>query len=109
MGAADETRPRQFSLELREGERLFVLSLPREGAERLLDALSPAERQVVELVLSGCSNAEISRQRGVSVHTVCNQLKAVFRKLGCSGRVELLAMLSRTDPSRPPKQEASSS
>jgi DNA-binding CsgD family transcriptional regulator len=97
MGAADEARTRQFSLELQSGERLFVLSMPCEGRAHLLRVLSPAERQVLTLVLSGCTNAEISCQRGVSVHTVANQLKSVFKKLGCSGRVELVAMLSGAD------------
>lgn len=110
MGAIDEARSRQFSLELQSGERLFVLSMPCEGRTHLLRVLSPAERQVVTLVLSGCTNAEISRRRRVSVHTVANQLKSVFKKLECSGRNELLAVLSGADlTGASPEQDAGSS
>ena len=108
MGAADEPELRQFSLVLESGERLFVLSMPGEGPARLLRALSPSERQVVVLVLAGYSNAEIARRRRVSIHTVANQLKSVFKKLECSGRVELLAMLSGAGPAGAKAQAAGS-
>jgi DNA-binding CsgD family transcriptional regulator len=57
--------------------------------------LTPAERDVVELVASGCTNREIAKRRGSSVHTVANQLAAIYGKLSVSSRHELIARLSR--------------
>ncbi len=52
--------------------------------------LTLAERDVVRGVLSARSNAEIARSRRTSVRTVANQLRAVYQKLGISGRSQLL-------------------
>jgi DNA-binding CsgD family transcriptional regulator len=55
--------------------------------------LTAAEEQVALHVLEGRSNADIARIRGRSERTVANQVAAVFRKLGTSGRVELVRRL----------------
>jgi DNA-binding CsgD family transcriptional regulator len=65
------------------------------GVEAPLAELTPAEREVVELVASGCSNREIAERRRASVNTVGNQLAAIYGKLGVSSRHELVARLSR--------------
>ena len=86
----------QFQVELPRGEVLLISRVtcqPPAGMERL----SRSERDVIDLVLEGCSNAEIAVRRRTSVHTVANQLKAVFRKLGCSGRSELVALLAAAE------------
>jgi DNA-binding CsgD family transcriptional regulator len=66
------------------------------GVEAPLAELTPAEREVVQLVASGCSNREIAQRRRASVHTVGNQLAAIYGKLGVSSRHELVARLSRS-------------
>ena len=53
--------------------------------------LTEAEREVVRGVLSEKSNAEIALARRTSVNTVANQLRAVYSKLGISGRSELIS------------------
>lgn len=53
--------------------------------------LSPAEREVAELVLTGLSNAEIAKRRGRSRRTVANQVAALFKKLGVESRAGLVA------------------
>jgi DNA-binding CsgD family transcriptional regulator len=65
------------------------------STEAPIAELTPAERDVVELVASGCANREIAKRRGSSVHTVANQLSAIYGKLGVSSRHELIARLSR--------------
>ena len=55
------------------------------------DGLTPAEREVAELVIAGRSNAHIARARGTSVHTVGNQIASIFRKTGVASRFELVA------------------
>jgi DNA-binding CsgD family transcriptional regulator len=52
--------------------------------------LTAAEQEVVRGVLRDQSNIEIAAARGTSVRTVANQLQSIFRKLGISGRAELV-------------------
>ena len=83
------TEVRHFNI----GEREFaVISVPC----RCLVAgdLTDAERDVVQLAVSGRSNAEIADVRGVSVRTVANQLAAVYGKLGVNSRSELASVLA---------------
>jgi DNA-binding NarL/FixJ family response regulator len=57
-------------------------------------SLTQAERQVVQGVLNGRSNAAIASARRTSCRTVANQLAAIYRKLGVSSRWELVVRLS---------------
>jgi DNA-binding NarL/FixJ family response regulator len=74
------------------GKRFAVIAMPMEL--KLPAALSPAEREVVTLVVAGRSNAEIARARGVSRRTVENQLASSMKKLGASSRADLTAAVS---------------
>jgi len=71
------------------GRELLVLSAapPSGGAE----GLSGAEREVMEALLRGDSNAAIAHRRRRSARTVANQVASVFRKLGVGSRAELAA------------------
>lgn len=57
-------------------------------------SLTPAEREVVELILEGLSSKEIAARRGTAARTVANQLARVFEKMGVNSRGELIAALS---------------
>ncbi|MFN6122806.1 MAG: response regulator transcription factor, partial [Actinomycetes bacterium] len=57
--------------------------------------LTRTERQVVELVARGRSNAEIAAELHLSVRTVESNLTRVYRKLGVRSRAELIAGRSR--------------
>lgn len=70
---------------------VLVLSLSL-NARPVLAALSDAEREVVDGVLAGLSNAAIAKRRGTSERTVGNQLHSASRKLGVSGRSGLVAL-----------------
>jgi DNA-binding CsgD family transcriptional regulator len=59
----------------------------------LLNLLSAAELAVAGHLVEGDCYAEIGRRRGTSPRTVANQIAAVFRRLGVSGRAELLLEL----------------
>ena len=59
-----------------------------------LSALSARERDVLEQVRQGLPNKEIGQRLGLSPHTVGNHLRAIYRKLGVSGRHALLARLA---------------
>ena len=84
-------RVRRFEL---AGTKLALISFSREIL--IPASLTKAERQIVDQLLRGCSDREIARQRGTSHHTVANQLRSLFRKLGVSSRAELVARLSRS-------------
>lgn len=55
--------------------------------------LTPREVQVVEHVNSGLTNQQVAAQLGMSPETVRKHLASVYRKLGTSGRVNLLRRL----------------
>ena len=59
------------------------------------DSLTKAEREVLRALLCGKACGEIARLRGRATRTVANQLTSVFRKLGVSGRAELVSRLIR--------------
>lgn len=51
--------------------------------------LTPAERAVAKLAAQGHSNKDIARLQSLSVYTVENHLKSVYRKLDIQGRGKL--------------------
>lgn len=80
-----------------------IITIPRP--DRALSAwLAPAEHTVISLLIEGLSYAEIAHARHTSVRTVANQVASGFRRLGVSGRAELLCMLARWgfEPPEPP-------
>jgi ATP/maltotriose-dependent transcriptional regulator MalT len=56
-----------------------------------LDALSPAERRVGELVAAGHTNREVASLLVLSPHTVDSHLRHIFAKVGVANRVQLSA------------------
>lgn len=57
--------------------------------------LTPAEREVLALVLDSRSNAEIAGLRARSLRTVANQITGLLRKFGVVSRTELVAVVAR--------------
>ena len=58
-------------------------------------SLTARERQVLGLVVAGCSNKEIARQCSVSEQTIKHHLTRIFDKVGASNRVELAMVATR--------------
>jgi DNA-binding CsgD family transcriptional regulator len=58
----------------------------------------PGERQVIELLRQGATNAEIAERLQLSLSKVKKMLSRIFRKLGVSSRARLMA-LARTGAS----------
>jgi DNA-binding NarL/FixJ family response regulator len=75
-----------------QGELLRVVAMARPD-RRLAEILPPAELAAVQSLVTGQSYAEIARARGTSTRTIANQITAVFRRMGVSGRSELLQRL----------------
>jgi DNA-binding NarL/FixJ family response regulator len=55
------------------------------------DALTPREAEVMELLQTGKTNAEIANDLHVSVETIRSHARRIYRKLGVKTRRELLA------------------
>ena len=58
--------------------------------------LTPRERHIVELLVSGRTTRQIAADAGLTVSTVNTYLKRVFAKLGVHSRVELVARVAGT-------------
>lgn len=80
-----------------------TITVPRPDAA-LKPWLAPAEHAVISLLIEGQSYAEIAKERQTSIRTVANQVASGFRRLGVSGRAELLCLLARWafEPPAPP-------
>ncbi len=61
----------------------------RRTPEPLLAALSRREREVLRLVLQGCSTGEVARRFGRTASTVSTQKRTAYRKLGIRSDGEL--------------------
>ncbi len=76
---------------------------PRKGGiEEMNEALSrapltPRERDVVGLLMSGASTRQIASETHLTVGTVHTYLKRIYPKLGVRSRVELVARMIGTD------------
>jgi DNA-binding NarL/FixJ family response regulator len=55
--------------------------------------LTHREEQIVAALLHGCANKEIAQHLGVSDQTIKNQLTLLYRKVGVSGRLELVVRM----------------
>ena len=54
-----------------------------------LARLTCRECEIATDVAEGLANKDIARRRGISVHTVENHLRAIFRKTGVDSRTKL--------------------
>jgi len=69
--------------------------------------LAPRERQVTELLLQGCGNAEIARELKMATRTVKAHFNRLFLRFGISSgtrRVKLATLLYRMQVSEPTKR-----
>lgn len=85
--------------------RITARLLPALRASGLLraavavPALTARERQVLELIAAGRSNAAIARRLGLTEATVKGYVSAVFGKLGVQNRVQAAVAAQRIGPS----------
>jgi DNA-binding CsgD family transcriptional regulator len=74
----------------------------KNGIEEVSEALqkaplTPRERDVVALLMSGASTRQIATETHLTVGTVHTYLKRIYPKLGVRSRVELVARMIGTD------------
>ena len=62
-----------------------------------LDALTPREREILDLVARGQANKEIAAALGISERTARTHVSHVLRKLGVSSRTQAALIVNRAD------------
>jgi DNA-binding CsgD family transcriptional regulator len=55
--------------------------------------ISKREREIIEMMLSGCSNNEISCKKFISVNTVANHIQNIYRKFNIKNRGQLFSVV----------------
>ncbi|HEX5274785.1 MAG TPA: LuxR C-terminal-related transcriptional regulator [Candidatus Rubrimentiphilum sp.] len=55
-------------------------------------SLTPAEREILQLLALGASSKDVAAKTGRSPQTVDTHIRSICRKLGCSGRREAVAL-----------------
>ncbi len=78
------------------------------GSPRPQRPLTPRESQVLELLLGGQNEKQFAECLGLSIHTIHQYTKAVFRAFGVSGRAELMAKFIPTRRAWPANQPPTS-
>jgi DNA-binding CsgD family transcriptional regulator len=79
------------------GEASDVAIVASGRAERAPDdfQLTTRERDVLALLAEGCSNKEIARALGISVHTAKFHVGSLLDKLDATGRTDAVAHAAR--------------
>ncbi|NJM07476.1 response regulator transcription factor [Candidatus Gracilibacteria bacterium] len=73
-------------------ERLFN---PRALQDEAIDALTPREREVLDLIGQGLPNKLIAAKLQISEHTVKFHISSIFSKLGAASRTEAVSLGAR--------------
>jgi len=80
---------REQALRIENRELLRQLAAWTEGAAQRLADLTPRQRQIMNMVLGGCSSKIIASDLHISQRTVENHRAAIMRKTGASSLPEL--------------------
>ncbi|HLY63131.1 MAG TPA: response regulator transcription factor [Terriglobia bacterium] len=64
----------------------------RNGAESLVESLTPRELEVLRLLATGLGNKEIASRLGISDHTVKFHVASIMGKLGAGSRTEAVTL-----------------
>jgi DNA-binding NarL/FixJ family response regulator len=105
-GIGTETVLARFSTLRHEPFEYRIVSVARPELQ-LAPLLSRAQYAVLCRYVEGRTHAEIARERCRSERTVANQVATLFRRLGVSGRGELIARLVSDVSSKSSRNERS--
>ncbi len=88
--------------------RLQPLAMVPDACLSLIAAtyhLTPREHELLHHLATGLSTADVAREMGISLHTVRDHIKNLYRKTGARSRSELVGLLSH--PTARVNQDAS--
>ncbi len=68
---------------------------PESEPNPLIDALTPREMEVINLIAEGLPNKNIAARLGISEHTVKFHVNAILTKLGAQSRTEAVVRATR--------------
>lgn len=83
---------------------VFSVGPAGNDESRRIQAITPREHEVVELVCRGLRNKHIACELGISETTVCHHLTSIFCKLGVSDRLALVTFAFRHEMHMPLRQ-----
>ena len=84
----------------------FLPGVPAAPAKAgVLNALTPRELQVLELLAAGLDNGTIGRRLGISTKTVRNRVSVIFDKLGVNSRPLAIVLARDAGFGRKPSSE----
>ena len=85
---------------------LGYLTAPTPDAPKhIFDELTPREREILELIAQGKTNAEIAEQLSLSPKTVSNNISNVLVKVQATDRAKLMLMALEAGMGQSPKME----
>ena len=78
------------------GEKVVAEEIQRIlASEPAIKTLSPRQRQILESMVRGLSNDDISKQLGISLDMVKEHVQTLFAKIGAANRVEAVGIALR--------------
>jgi DNA-binding NarL/FixJ family response regulator len=87
-------RVARWAAELAEQAGLSASSPGAARGDSTIAALTPRERQVLELVAEGLTNPQIGRRLYISPKTASVHVSAILAKIGASNRAEAAALFA---------------
>jgi DNA-binding NarL/FixJ family response regulator len=73
----------------------LLRSTPQSPPDHLIEALTPRELEVLQLLAEGLPNKDIARQLNISDHTVKFHVNAIMSKLNAQSRTEAVVQATR--------------
>jgi DNA-binding NarL/FixJ family response regulator len=88
----DQARGGKVPLSKAIARRLLARATPQESPRKQLAALTPREREVLQLLVEGLSNKQIARGLRISEHGVKRLVGNVLAKLNCPNRTSAVVL-----------------
>jgi DNA-binding NarL/FixJ family response regulator len=81
--------------------RKVVAAFHEPAAADMTEALTPRQREILELVANGYANKEIADQLSLTLSTVTWYLNEIYKKLHVQSRVQAVNKLRQSKPGQP--------